>query len=59
MGVLTHPLLPLIQNFSLELLVLAKVVIIESDDKGPAAAVTETDSPLFSFAFHFTGLLMQ
>jgi len=57
--VLTHPLLPLIQNLSLELLVLANVVMMESDEKGPVAAVTETESPLFSFAFHFTGLLMQ
>jgi hypothetical protein len=59
MGVLTHPLLPLIQNLSLELLVLASVVMMESDEKGPVAAVTETESPLFSFAFHFTVLLMQ
>ena len=59
MGVLTHPLLPLIQNLSLELLVLANVVMMESDEKGPVAAVIETESPLFSFAFHFTGLLMQ
>ena len=56
---LTHPLLLLIQNLSLELLVLASVVMMESDEKGPVAAVTETESPLFSFAFHFTGLLMQ